>query len=103
MTPEQQHFWDILSMDPKKLCHRFGREMQHIHNKKQLHKRVDECFYFIMSNFDHESLIRTAKTWFCVYKLPVELKKLKSFDKFHTDYGASIFQKSIKHNAILAF
>jgi hypothetical protein len=103
MTPEQQKFWDILRIDPEKLCHRFGRELQNIHNRKQFLKRADECFNFIMSNFDQESVLRTVKTWLCIYNLPVEPDKMESFQKFHEQYGEVIVQKSKNNHDIFAF
>jgi hypothetical protein len=104
MTPEQQKFWDILRIDPERLCHRFGRELQNIQNKKQFIKRADECFYFIMSTFDRESVLRTVKTWLCVYNLPLlDLTKMESFQKFHDEYNEIIVQKHKNNHDIFAF
>jgi len=103
MTPEQQKFWDILRIDPEKTCHRFGRELQNIQNRKQFRKRADECFEFIMSNLDTESVIRIVKTWLCVYNLPLEPDKMKCFQRFHETYSNVIQQKCHERDDIVAF
>ena len=56
MTPEQQHFWDILSLNPESLSHTFAKELALIKNKKKFHKRADEHLSFILSNFNDESV-----------------------------------------------
>ena len=103
MTPEQQKFWDILSISPEKTCHAFGRELKNIRNKKQFLKRADECFEFVMSNLDAESVVRIVKTWLCVYNLPFEPDKMKSFQSFHEHYGPVIMEKCVKNDTIVAF
>lgn len=97
MTPEQEHFWDVLRADPVRLCHTYGKELQLIKSKKQFDQRADECLDFVMSNFDSENVLRTVKTWLSLYKLPLDPGELESFDKFHTTYGHMVIARSYKN------
>ena len=98
MTPEQQHFWDILSSNPENLSHTFAKELALIKNKKKFHKRADEHLSFILSNFNDESVARALKTWLCTYKLPIEPIRLSSMNTIQERCGLLIMKhaKTIK-------
>ena len=98
MTPAQQHFWDILSLNPERLSHSFAKELVLIKDTKKFHKRADEHLSFILSNCNDESVARTLKTWLCTYNLPIEPIRLSSMNTIQERCGHLIMKhaKTIK-------
>lgn len=56
-------------------------------NAKDWDKQADRFFEFMMDNFPTELVVMGAKTALTNYNLPLDASKLKSFDKFHAQYG----------------
>jgi len=54
------------------------------------HKMIDCFFAFMMKNFQKEIVVMGARTALTTYDLPINPKKMKSFDEFHKLYGKYI-------------
>ena len=94
MTEEQQLMWDLLTVDPEKLAHRFGQELTElarIQGRRQFNKRADEVMFYIMNNVhDHMSVLRIVRIWLSDYSLPFVPDRMESFERFHTNYSGLI-------------
>ena len=51
------------------------------------HTKVDNFFRFMMDNFQTELVILGAKTSLREYQLPIQHRKLKTFQEFYDQYG----------------
>lgn len=91
---EQELTWAILKFDPKVIAHRYGQELSELaskRNKQKFNKRADELLSLIMTLSPNSlSVIGIVKCWLSYYKLPLDPKKLPSFDRFHENYGDTI-------------
>ena len=94
MTEDQQLMWDLLTVDPEKLAHRFGQELAElakIRGRRQFNKRADEIMFYVMNNvYEPMSVIRIIKIWLSDYRLPFVPDRMESFERFHTNYGGLI-------------
>ena len=72
-------FQKVIKNGPKKNKQRF---------KNDCFDKKADCFLdFMMDNFDTELTVMGAKIALSTYKLPMKPSKLKSFTKFHKNFG----------------
>ena len=95
-TDEQELMWAILKFDPKVIAHHYGRELSTLaikKNKQKFNRRADEVLTLIMNTApDSLAVIGIVKCWLSYYKLPLDTKKLTSFDRFHKNYSDIVIQ-----------
>jgi len=54
------------------------------------HEYVDNFFKYMMTNFNKEVTVMGARTALTTYELPINPKKMKTFDEFHKQFGKYI-------------
>lgn len=87
MTPEQEHFWEVLRGDPAAYAHRLGKELRgRIDSKEritsaELHRIVDCELSKILRLYDPESVLQIMTTLVAGYSLPLSPVKLETFDE----------------------
>lgn len=96
ITPEQQHFWDVISLNPEKLAHSFGKELSLIEDHQEFLERGEELTIFVVSNFDDEVIVRILLTWTRKYNLFMHFERMPIFDIVHERCGKIIRQNYIK-------
>lgn len=95
---DKELMWGILTANPKFIAHHYGEELQTLSkrkNKKAFHSRVDEVLLLLMNTVtDPIMVVAVVKCWLTEYQLPVEPASLKSFDRFHEQYGGIVLNYS---------
>jgi hypothetical protein len=93
LTPEQQHFWNVLKFDPKTMADELGNLMQDARlkygeNSVEFHDTVDRCVFLSMQQCQNDlDLLRMTKHWLSKMKLPFDANKMKSTDPLHNRIG----------------
>jgi hypothetical protein len=96
LTPEQQHFWNVLKFDPKTMADELGNLMQDARLKYgddsvEFHDTVDRCLFLSMQQCQNDiDLIRMAKHWLSKMQLPFDPEKMKSTYSLHNRIGGLV-------------
>lgn len=69
------------------LCYELREMLDRKTPDAEFHQAVDRFFEFMMDNFETDLVIMAARTALTVYHLPFQPNKLKSFGRFHSQYG----------------
>ena len=100
LTPEQQHFWNVLKFDPKTMADELGNLMQDARlrygdNSIEFHDTVDRCVFLSIQQCQNDmDLIRMTKYWLSKMKLPFDANKMKSTDPLHNRIGSLVSKLS---------
>ena len=100
MTPEQQHFWNILKFDPKTMADELGNLMQDAKLKygddsDEFHNTVDRCLFLSMQQCQNDiDLLRMTKHWLSKMQLPFDSEKMKSTDPLNQRIGSLVLKLS---------
>ena len=81
LSPSEQISWDILTGDAAAFAHRWGPVLTQLKGKA-LHSRYDDLLWEIMQ-FSVEDAVGIVKTFLCSYQLPLDVRRLDNFDRFH--------------------
>ena len=81
LSPSQQITWDILTRDAAAYAHRWGSVLTQLKGQA-LHSRCDDLLWEIMQ-FSVEDAVGIVKTFLCTYQLPLDVRQLENFDRFH--------------------
>jgi|TARA_B110000503_G_C6863360_1_gene295720 hypothetical protein len=98
LTPEQEHFWNVLRFDAKTMAVELGTLMedartQYGDDSKEFHTTVDRCVFLAMDQAQTElDVIRMMKHWLTIMQLPIDPSATESTDVFHSRYGNLIFK-----------
>ena len=96
MTPDQQHFWNILKFDPKTMADELGNLMQDAKlrygdDSNEFHDTVDRCVFLSMQQCQNDiDLLRMTKHWLSKMQLPFDANKMKSTDPLHNRIGGLV-------------
>ena len=96
LTPDQQHFWNILKFDPKTMADELGNLMQDAKlrygdDSNEFHDTVDRCVFLSMQQCQNDiDLLRMTKHWLSKMQLPFDANKMKSTDPLHNRIGGLI-------------
>jgi len=96
LTPDQQHFWNILKFDPKTMADELGNLMQDAKlrygdDSNEFHDTVDQCVFLSMQQCQNDiDLLRMTKHWLSKMQLPFDANKLKSTDPLHNRIGGLV-------------
>lgn len=69
------------------MCYELKEAWDRKIGEAEFHTLVDNFFEFMMDNFETELVIMAARTALTVYNLPFKPKMLKSFQRFHSQFG----------------
>jgi hypothetical protein len=81
---------------PDWYAHTAAKEMLMILNQgkrkryKSMNSTADKHLSTIMDLFNKEQSVRILKTWLTTYSLPLDPDRLKTFDRFHEQFGKFI-------------
>lgn len=90
LNTEQQLFWDALKGAPYH-THHMAQDMMSVRGKsKRLNQRADQHLATIMRLYTSDEVIRIVYTWLTVYQLPLDARRLCTFDQFHRCYGPRV-------------
>ena len=98
MTPEQEHFWNVLRFDAKTMAVELGMLMEDArvkygNNSKEFHATVDRCLFLVMDQAQTQlDVIRMMKHWLTVMQLPFNPSAIESTDAFHSKYGDLVLE-----------
>ena len=96
LTPDQQHFWNILKFDPKTMADELGNLMQDAKlrygdDSNEFHDTVDRCVFLSMQQCQNDiDLLRMTKHWLSKMQLPFDANKMKSTDPLHNRIGGLV-------------
>ena len=96
MTPDQQHFWNILKFDPKTMADELGNLMQDAKlrygdDSNEFHDAVDRCVFLSIQQCQNDiDLLRMTKHWLSKMQLPFDPTKMKSTDLLHNRIGGLV-------------
>jgi hypothetical protein len=96
LTPEQQHFWNVLKFDPKTMADELGDHMQDARlrygeDSVEFHDTVDRCVFLSMQQCQNDlDLLRMTKHWLSKMQLPFDANKMKSTDPLHNRIGGLV-------------
>ena len=100
LTPEQQHFWNVLKFDPKTMADELGNLMQDARlrygdNSIEFHDTVDRCVFLSMQQCQNDiDLLRMTKHWLSKMQLPFDANKMNQFDLLHNRIGSLVSKLS---------
>ena len=83
---------------PDWYAHESAKEMLVILNQgkrkryKSMNLAADKHLLTIMNLFDKEPAVRIIKTWLSTYELPLDPDRLKTFERFHEQFGKFVAQ-----------
>jgi hypothetical protein len=98
LTPEQEHFWNVLRFDAKTMAVKLGMLMEDArvrygNTSKEFHTTVDQCLFLVMDQAQNKlDVIRMMKHWLSVMQLPIDPNALASTDVFHSRYGDLVLE-----------
>lgn len=90
----------VLLKGPDWYAHESGKDLLAVLNQgkrkryKSMNSTADKHISTIMYLFDKLSVVRILKTWLITYKLPLDVNRLKTFDRFHEQFGKFIIDNS---------
>ena len=96
LTPEQQHFWNVLKFDPKTMADELGNLMQDARlrygdDSIEFHDTVDRCLFLSMQQCQNDiDLLRMTKHWLSKMELPFDSEKMKSTNPLHKRIGGLV-------------
>jgi hypothetical protein len=77
------------------MCYELKDAVDNKVSDDKFHRMADNFFNYMMKNFETELVVMGARIALTTYALPLQPKKLKSFDEFHQRYGKYILQASV--------
>jgi hypothetical protein len=100
LTPEQQHFWNVLKFDPKTMADELGNLMQDARLRygdasNEFSNTVDRCVFLSIQQCQNDiDLLRMTKHWLSKMQLPFDSDKMKSTDPLHNRIGGLVSKLS---------
>lgn len=105
LDDDKELMWGILTANPTIIAHLYGQELLVLskkRNQKKFHTRADELLTLVMDTIsDPVMVVAVAKCWLSQYRIPFDPGKLRSFDRFHHQYGSLVVDANARDIPVL--